>query len=160
MQTIQLQSALEGIDGLRKLLGLHVGCAQEIPGIGVVRINFADVLKSVNRCLHVARVLSQHAQSVPGIRIVRVLLEGVFERGFGLVNFLQVQISDALVQPRNRKLRIESRGLLKSFKAFLEKLLIHVRASQIVEACGLGRIRLGGGKEQAKSGQERCEKSG
>jgi len=54
MQRVELQRVLEGVDGLGKLFRLHVGGAQEIPGVGVVRIQFDDVVERVNRRLSVA----------------------------------------------------------------------------------------------------------
>ena len=45
MQRIDFQCVLERVNRLRKLLGLHVSRPQEIPGVGVVRIDFGDVLE-------------------------------------------------------------------------------------------------------------------
>ena len=38
MQRIQLERVLESVDGLGKLLVLRVRSAEEIPGVGIVRI--------------------------------------------------------------------------------------------------------------------------
>ncbi len=111
MQRVELQRVLESVNGLRKLFGLHVGCAEEIPGVGVVGIEFDDVLERVNRALCIARILREQAEVVPRVRDSGILLQHSLECGFGLVNLLQVQEGDAFIQARNCQLRIQFRGL-------------------------------------------------
>ena len=36
MQRVEFERVLEGVDGLGKLLGLHVGGAEEVPAVGVL----------------------------------------------------------------------------------------------------------------------------
>ena len=58
MQRIDFQRVLEGVNRLRKLLGLHVGCAEKIPGVGIVGIDLSDMFESVDRGLRVASVFA------------------------------------------------------------------------------------------------------
>ena len=91
---------------MRKLLGLHIGCADEVPGIRIVWVDLDHVLESFDRGLRVAGVFREQAQAVPGVGIFRILLQGFFERNFGLIHFLQVEVGDAFIHARNRKLGI------------------------------------------------------
>ena len=164
VQRIELQRVLEGIDGLRKLLGLHGGCPQEIPCVGVVRINLDYVTKRVNRGLSIAGILVEQSEVVPRVRIPGILLERIFERRPGFVNLLQVQEGDAFIQPRDRQFGIKLNRLLECLESLLEKLLVHVGGAEIVHARSLNRIgglygalrklSLRGSCEQAKRGQE------
>ena len=74
VQRVELQGVLEGVDGLGKLFRLHVDRAQEIPSVGIIRIQIDDVVKRINRGLSVARILCEQAEVVPRVRIFRVLL--------------------------------------------------------------------------------------
>ena len=105
VQRVELQGVLKGLDGLRKLLGLHIRCAQKIPGVGIVRIDFDYVIKGINRRLRVSGILREQAEVVPGMWILGILLQRVFERGLGFVDFLQVQEGDAFIQARDRQFR-------------------------------------------------------
>src|ERR1019366_3484648 len=113
MQWIDLQRVLEGFDSLRKLLSLHVNRTQEIPGISVVRVDLSHVMKRIDRGLSIARVLRVQAEVIPRLRIPGILLERVLQRSLGFVDLLQVQEGDALIQSRDRELRIELGGLLE-----------------------------------------------
>ena len=59
-------------------------------------------MKGVNRGLRVSGVLREQAEVVPRIWILGLLLERIFQRGFGFVDLLQVQEGDAFIQARNR----------------------------------------------------------
>ena len=130
---------LESVNRLRKLLGLRVGRAQKIPGVGIVGVDFDDALECIDRRRRIARVLGQHPEAVPGIRILRILLQRVFQRRLGFVDLLQIQIGNALVQPRDRQFGIGRGGLLKFFQPLLEQLLVHVGDAEIVQARGFDR---------------------
>ncbi len=101
VQRVELQGVLEGVNRLRELLGLHIGRAEKVPGVGVVGVDPGDALEGVDGGLRVAGVFREQAEVIPGVRILRVLLERVFEGGFGLVDFLQVQVGDGFVQARD-----------------------------------------------------------
>ena len=45
---VKLQGVLKGGDGFGELLELGVGRSEEIPGVGVVRINFGYVTEGVD----------------------------------------------------------------------------------------------------------------
>ena len=109
---------LEGVDGLRKLFGLHVRRAQKIPGVGVVRIDLDNMLEGIDRGLSVAGILRQQAEVVPGVRILRILLQRIFQSRLGFVDFLQIQKGDAFIQPRDGQFGISSAACWKHFSAF------------------------------------------
>ncbi len=48
VQRVQLQRVLKGIDRLRKLLDLRVSRAQEVPGVGVIGIDFGNATESID----------------------------------------------------------------------------------------------------------------
>ena len=102
-----------------------------------------------DRVLRIAGILRQKTDTVPGIRILRILLQSIFQSRFGFVDFLQIQIGNAFVQPRNGKFRISLGCLLKLFKGLLKELLVHIRNPEIVKAGGFDRIGLGGGREKS-----------
>ena len=159
VERIDFQRVLECFDRLRKLLGLHVGRTQKIPGIGVIGIDFDDALECFDRSLRVARILGQQSEAVPGVRAFRILLEGIFQRGFCLVNLLQIQIGDALVQACNRELGIGFGCLLELLQSLFEKLLIHVGDADVVEARGFNWIRLRREGKQTKGRDERGDET-
>ena len=136
MNGIDFQRVFKGIDRLRKLLGLHVGRAEEIPGIGVIWIDLDDVLERFDRSLRVARIFSEQSKAVPGVRALGILLQGVFQCDFGIVDLLLIQIRDALVQACDGKLGIRFGRLLKLLQSFFEELLVHVRDANVVETRG------------------------
>ena len=86
--------------------------------------------------LRVARIFREQSKAVPGIRILGILLQRVFQRDFGIVDLLQIQIRDALVQSRDGKLGIRFGRLLKLLQSFFEKLLVHVRDANVVQTRG------------------------
>ncbi len=145
---------LECFNGLRKLLGLHVCGAKKIPGVGIVRVDFDDALKCIDRRLRFARILGQHPEAVPGVGILRILFQRIFQCSLSFINLLQVQVRDTHVQPRDRQFGIGLRGLLKLFQSLLEKLLVHVRDAEIIQARGLDRIRFRLGGKQAEGGEQ------
>src|SRR5208282_955085 len=64
VQRIDFQRVLQRIDSLRKLLGLHVGGAEKIPRVGVVRINLSDTLERIDRGWRVAAIFREQAEAV------------------------------------------------------------------------------------------------
>ena len=76
----------------------------------------------------------------------------------------QVQQRDALVQPRNREVRIERRGILKFLQSLFEELLVHVGDAEIVEARGFrdwvrGRQRMYNAARTAAKNELKCVES-
>ena len=118
-------------------------------------------MERIDRGLSVAGVLREQAEVVPGVRILGILLERCFERGFGFVDLLQVQVGDAFIQACDRQFRIKLRRLLEALQSLLEKLLVHIGGAQIVQARGLGgiRFRLRGRGEEAKGGKQYASQS-
>src|SRR5208282_1643670 len=163
VQWIELQRVLEGINGLRKLFRLHVGSTQEIPCVRIVGVDLDYVMKGLDRGLGVACIFGQQAEVVPGVRILWILLQRIFQRDFGIVNLLHVEQSDAFIQPRHGQRGIEFGGLLEGLQSLLEKLLVHVGRSEIVQARSLDgvafRWTLRWTWEQAKRGQQRASDS-
>ena len=85
----------------------------------------------------VAGIFREQAEAVPRVGTLGILLECVFERLLRFVDLLQVQVGDAFVEPRDRKLRIGIERLLELFQSFFEELLIHVGDAKIVVAAQL-----------------------
>ena len=90
MKRIDFQRVLEGVDRLGKLLGLHVGRAEEIPGVGIVGVDFGDVIEGVDRGLGSPVFFASRPRLYQAYGILRILLLGFFQRGFGFVDFLQI----------------------------------------------------------------------
>ncbi len=151
---------LKGFNRRRKLLGLHVRRAQEVPRVGVFRVNLGHTLKGIDRRLRVARVLVHQPEVVPRVRTLGINLQRFFERGLGFIHLLQVQVRDTHVQPRNRQLRISFSSLFEEIQSLLEQLLVHVGGSKIIQARRFNGVRLRCGCKQTKRGQERCDKRG
>ena len=87
------------------------------------------------------------------------MLQSVVEGGLGLIDLLQIRICYALIQARNRKLRIRLKRLLKLVQSLLKELLIHVGAAQVVQASGFDGIRLTCRNQEAERSNERSDES-
>ena len=114
VQRVQLERVLEGVNRLWILLGLRVCRAQEIPGVGVVGIDFSDVLERINGRVGFVRVLRKQAEVVPGMRVFGILLGDFLQDCLGIIDFLQVEQRDGTIQFRNRQLRILLRRPLRT----------------------------------------------
>ena len=97
VQRVQLECVLECIDGLGILLRLRVHRAQEVPGIGVVRIDFGNVPEGRGGRVGFVGVLVVQAEVVPGMRVLGSLLDHLFEQRLRLVHLLQIEKRDAAV---------------------------------------------------------------
>jgi len=159
MQRIDFQCVFECIDRLRKLFGLHIGGAEEIPRISVVGIDLEDMLELVNRRLRIASILREQSEAVPRIRALGILLERVFQRGLRVVDFLKIQIRYALVQTRDGKLGIDFGRLLELLQSLIEQLLVHVGDADVVEARSFDWVRLRREGKQTKSRDKRGDKT-
>jgi len=128
--------------------------AQEVPGIGVAVIEFDHMLEILHCRLRIAAVLVQHAEGVPGMGIFRVDFDRFVKDCFCGVNFRQTQQCDCLIDFRDAKAGIGGSGFLKILQPFLEQLLIHVSATEIVQAGSISKFSLffGACSEEDQSG--------
>ena len=127
-----------------KLLKLRMGCAQKVPGVGVIGINFGDFAESVDRSLRITVVLVQQSQVVPDVRIFGIGLGCFFKDFFGFFHFAGIYKGNAFVDASHRQLRVQFNCLAKRLQTLFEKLLIHVGRTQVVEACGRAGLIVGG----------------
>ena len=82
---------LEGGDRFGELLNLSVGRTQEIPGVGVVGVDFGYAMEGVDGGACIRRVFVKEAEVVPGVRVFRIVLGGFFQQRFGVVYALEVE---------------------------------------------------------------------
>jgi hypothetical protein len=113
MHRIYFQRVLESIDGLRKVFGLYVYCAEKIPCVSVVWIDLDYVTERDNRRLSVARILGKQSEVIPRVGIFGILLECIFQQRLCFVDLLQIQKRDTFVQLCDRELGVEIGRLLE-----------------------------------------------
>ena len=152
VQRIQLERMVECVNRLRKLLELRIHCTEEVPGVGITVVELDDVLKIFDRSLGIAAVLVEHAERVPDVRIFGIAFGCVIKNFLRFIHMRKRQLGDALVDFRCAEIRIGCGGILKILQAFFKQLLIHVGGAEIVQACGVGRVRFvfrrGGDQDQ------------
>ena len=88
MERIDLQCMLECVDRLRRLFGLHIGCAEEIPGVGIVGIDSNYMFEGIDRGLRIPRIFGKQPEVIPRVGNLWILLERIFELGFRFFDFL------------------------------------------------------------------------
>src|ERR1035437_10015887 len=71
---------LEGGDRFWKLLELRAGRSQEVPGVGVVRIDFSNATEGIDGQPGARRVLVIEAEAVPGVRVFGIVFDGLFQQ--------------------------------------------------------------------------------
>src|ERR1700745_727072 len=125
---------LERVNGLWELPGLGVGGAEEVPGVGIVRVNFGDAAEGVNRNLRVIGIPIQQSKIEPGVGIVRAGLGGFFQQLLCRIDAGEIELRDAFVEASDFELGVEEGGLLEVLESLLKKLLIHVSGAEIVQA--------------------------
>src|SRR5579883_3145156 len=143
MQGVQLERVFEGLNGLRILLGLGVDAAEEVPGVGVVGIDFSDALEGSGGLVGLVGVFVEQAEVVPGVGVFGILFGGVFQQRSGVVDLLQIEQGDSAV-----KLGDVQGGILRTGRL------------DILEAGRFGGLGGGVVMGSAGSGCEDCGASG
>ena len=150
---------LEGVDRLRKLLGLRVGRAQEVPGVGIVGIDLGDVLETRrSTACGLADVFRSSPRLYQACGSFGSCLSASSSAALASSTFCRFRQAT----PRFRRAIAECRdqlaaAALKCFKRLFEQLLVHVGDAKIVQAGGFDGIGLGCGSATGPGQRQRWQ---
>ena len=115
-----------------EVVQLKLEGAEEVVAVRVRGIEREDALEGFDALLVIVLAAIEEAEDVPGVGIVGGLLGGVFERGFGLGELLQIEEGDAFVGLGEGERWVELVGLSELLRGLFEELLAHQRGADVV----------------------------
>jgi hypothetical protein len=116
------------------LLELRVGRSEEVPGVGVVRIDFGDAAEGFDGSAGIAGVFVIETEVVPGMGVFGILFDGFFQQRLGFFEALQIEQRHSAIDGGHFQRGIIGGRFFERLQCFFEELLVHVGDADGIEA--------------------------